>query len=539
MAMPAVSRTTSQTTPVRPSISPLSSASKTLKSSPITTRDSTIHDIEAQFNSEMGVDEDDMGVEAENGDGDDGRSSSLSDPEDDDEDEEEGEDDEEGDEEEEGDGVELSASQRSRKELEVDSEAETERLDQTPQKLRKHPDTMGRTPSKLSQAATADEELSDPPSPLPVGVGAASSTSTVATAGKLYCVQSELIRDVWGHATDAIQVGQKRKRSDTADSPLTSAESDIGESPRKRSHEMHEDAALDADEDAEPSTELLEQPGDTPGPELISLPPAKPGRGRKAKRRGFPLKANDETSTPQPTAISDHPDIDSEAPPDDPTGTIETKPEDLAARKTAADLYTSVATQFRAFREKLNTERLASLAAELHLLSQPDCTHPEYVRQVAAVDARLQKQVREAHAHYNYRMKAMKERVLGERSGMHAQFYQSVREIRETSLDKLGEEWYAIQKERRGGSELAEEAAGSYRFEKDRAVQIKRQAKYNREVSVLSGLAKWVGFPAAPDLEGVDQSGVQGDFRAMKVRFSEYWTQMSFTDHVCASCPNA
>lgn len=322
--------------------------------------------------------------------------------------------------------------------------------------------------------------------------------------------------------TNAMHSGQKRKRSDTADSPLTSAESDIGESPRKRSHEMHEDAVLEAEEDAEPSTENPEQPDYTPVPESASLPPMKPGRGRKGKRKGFPRKANDDTSTPQPTTTSEHPDIDSEAPPDEPATVAEAKPEDLAAIKTAVDLYTSVATQFRAFREKLNTERLASLAAELHLLSQPDCTHPEYVRQVAAVDVRLQKQVREAHAHYNYKLRSMRERVLGERAGMHAQFYQSVREIRETALDKLGEEWYAIQKERRGGDEVTREGAGMYRYENDRAMQIKRQAKYNREVSVLSGLAKWVGFPAAPVLEGVDQGDTEGDFRAMKVRASEH-----------------
>ena len=74
---------------------------------------------------------------------------------------------------------ELSAHQS----LEVDSEAETERLDQTPHKARKPLDEVGRTPSKLSQAAALEDELSDPPSPLPTGLGAASSTSTTDTLG--------------------------------------------------------------------------------------------------------------------------------------------------------------------------------------------------------------------------------------------------------------------------------------------------------------------------------------------------------------------
>lgn len=104
----------------------------------------------------------------------DDRSSSLSDPEDENEDlaEQNGTD---GDM---ADAEELTA-QRS---LEVDSEAETEI--ESPHKPRKHADSIGRTPSKLSQAATVEEGESEPPSPVPVGAGAASSTSTVATAGK-------------------------------------------------------------------------------------------------------------------------------------------------------------------------------------------------------------------------------------------------------------------------------------------------------------------------------------------------------------------
>lgn len=68
--------------------------------------------------------------------------------------------------------------------LEVDSEAETERLEQTPRTGRKQAEDTGRTPSKLSQAAVADDDLSDPPSPIPTGPGAASSTSTIEAAGK-------------------------------------------------------------------------------------------------------------------------------------------------------------------------------------------------------------------------------------------------------------------------------------------------------------------------------------------------------------------
>ena len=158
----------------RPSISPLSATSKTHHSSQIAARDVMAQDSDGQEDAEL---DNAMGsTAAEVGEQQDDRSSSLSEPEDENEDvrEQNGVDDDT------MDGDELAAH----KSLEVDSEAETERLDQTPQKLRKHADSIGRTPSKLSQAATAEEDLSDPPSPLPAGAGAASSTSTVATAGE-------------------------------------------------------------------------------------------------------------------------------------------------------------------------------------------------------------------------------------------------------------------------------------------------------------------------------------------------------------------
>ena len=161
------------TTP-RPSISPLSTTSKPRAPQQSATRDTMADDSggEEEFEFDNAIDT----ADAEVGENEDDRSSSLSDPEDDNDDPEE-QDDEVYDV---ADGEELAA-QRS---LEVDSEAETERLDQTPQKSRKHADSVGRTPSKLSQAATAEEDLSEPPSPLPLGAGAASSTSTVATVGE-------------------------------------------------------------------------------------------------------------------------------------------------------------------------------------------------------------------------------------------------------------------------------------------------------------------------------------------------------------------
>ena len=130
-------------------------------------------DIEVQQVEE--VEQDARTGDAEMGEQQDGRSSSLSEPDDDS--------DTAGHENGVDDDTLNDEDVPAHTSLEVDSEAETERLDQTPQKLRKHADSLGRTPSKLSQAATAEADFSDPLSPVPIGPGAASSTSTVATIG--------------------------------------------------------------------------------------------------------------------------------------------------------------------------------------------------------------------------------------------------------------------------------------------------------------------------------------------------------------------
>lgn len=164
-------RTHPTSTP-RPSVSPLSTNSK-LNRSPTIPRHmahTEAHLQEPAIHKAAGVAE----AEVDSLDNDD-RSSSLSEPEDD-QDEvmpEYGT----------VNGMDELEPAVAHSSLDVDSEAETERLEQTPQKLRKHADSIRKTPSKLSYAATVEDDLSEPPSPLPTGAEAASSTSTIVTGG--------------------------------------------------------------------------------------------------------------------------------------------------------------------------------------------------------------------------------------------------------------------------------------------------------------------------------------------------------------------
>lgn len=442
---------------------------------------------------------------AEVGDQDDDRSSSLSDPDDDLEEDEHMN----GRKSYMATAEELAAHQS----LEVDSEAETERLDQTPTKLRKDGESVGKTPSKLSQAATADDELSDPPSPIqPVPPGAASSTSTVDTAG----IPPRPVMRKRGEqlSTDMLDAGRKRKRSETAESSLSSVESDLGESPRKRSHSGVADGTIarprNASQAKAASIHRTNEEAIADDSDTQPILSAKGFKGKKGpKPKGKSKKdAVKEAEVPPPEEPAQIEEQSDEA--------LAKSVEELEKKQAAAGIFEALAKQFTSLREKMCNEKLAAVNAELDMLNQHECKHPEYLRQVACIDARYRKQASETQAFYRFKHESLRRSTLGERSQLHSQHFQFARQMREDIMDQLGRDWYSIQNERRANNQDRDEMY-IRKFPTKKSDQIKEQAKYNQEVSVLSGIAKYVGFPAAPDILGAQGDALEEDLKSMKV----------------------
>jgi len=57
-----------------------------------------------------------------------------------------------------------------------------------------------------------------------------------------------------------------------------------------------------------------------------------------------------------------------------------------------------------------------------------------------------------------------------------------------------------------------------YSFPRKRSALIKQQTAYNNEISILSGVAKWVGFPAAPTIGHARPKEIDDDLRGMGVQ---------------------
>jgi hypothetical protein len=137
------------------------------------------------------------------------------------------------------------------------------------------------------------------------------------------------------------------------------------------------------------------------------------------------------------------------------------------------------------------------------------------------VDERRDEKIKLENVVLKYKIRALNARFVAERTQIQSQYFQTVRDLREDGLERISSHIYRIQRERRNIGE--DDREYFIRFNPKRSEQVKNQTAYNQEVSILSGVAKYVGFPAAPDLHGAREDEVAEDFKERKVRQAAQW----------------
>lgn len=164
---------------------------------------------------------------------------------------------------------------------------------------------------------------------------------------------------------------------------------------------------------------------------------------------------------------------------------------------------------------RLYDERIAALNSELAQLSGPNPTHPELLRQVQCVQQYRDDKFDIEQKLLVFKIGALKRKSIAERSQIHSAYFQTVRDVRERHLERASEHFYRIQRDRF----KTDESIPSYSvpFPTRRSQQITQQTAYNKEVSVLSGVAKYVGFPAAPDITNARPGELEEDMEKMGV----------------------
>ena len=149
-------------------------------------------------------------------------------------------------------------------------------------------------------------------------------------------------------------------------------------------------------------------------------------------------------------------------------------------------------------------------------LRSPVCTHPEYLAQMQCVDARRDEKTRLERRLFQYKLIALQNKAIAQRSQIHAQYLQAVRQVREEQLEKTGEQWYRIHRDRLQWEANVPEYI--HRFPARRSQQIAQQTAQNKEVSMLSGIAKYIGFPTAPSMDGARFPDLADDLKSMGLR---------------------
>lgn len=130
------------------------------------------------------------------------------------------------------------------------------------------------------------------------------------------------------------------------------------------------------------------------------------------------------------------------------------------------------------------------------------------------LDNRLERKVHEIDTEFTLRLEAHERRAIAIRAQVWSQFFQAVRERREAVLESLNQQWYEVQTARRSAHSLPDYGL---LFPKDQLQRVRNAIAYNTEVSTLSGLAKYEGFPAGPELKGASVSEAEADFSTIEV----------------------
>ncbi|PKX90943.1 uncharacterized protein P174DRAFT_375775 [Aspergillus novofumigatus IBT 16806] len=410
---------------------------------------------------------------------------------------------------------------------ENDSEAETERIEDSPNHFRRTNivvSSYGPSPSKLAQSTTyddaedGDDQIEDSPSKprsKPNGI-------------------LESAEDILGLEDSALSegTGKKRKRPESG-ADLEGETGDEDEPPQKRrgsvKSELSEPPADDSALSPEPIEEVIKaNEEDTPADDLpesdLPTAPTKNRKGKKGKRKGRKTRdtADDdldsgalETGAEGPADDGDDENIERGEDADD--GEAAAKLEEESKRMSAMESLTILEKEFAALRDKIYDERISKLNRELEMLTGPNPTHPEYLRQLECVKRHRDAKIKYEHTLFQYRIQALMNKSLAERAQTHSTYFQRVRDIREKHSSAVSKQFYAIQHDRFKTEELS--AQHYIPFPTRRSQQIAHQTAYNQEVSIMAGVAKYVGFPAAPSLAPARPSELEEDLEKMGISF--------------------
>ncbi|KAL1960803.1 hypothetical protein VTO42DRAFT_6633 [Malbranchea cinnamomea] len=431
---------------------------------------------------------------------------------------------------------------------EVDSEAETERIEDSPHRTRNRAsivlsaDSYGTSPSKLAQSTTYDDledegdndngdnendetEVSpSKPSRSAKSNGVVDANDSNVEEDKLPSPQEVIgkkrkriasVGDI-GERQNADEPSRKRRGSVPITRTSPSASGDLrlrhaAIEPSPKVEETSNEETFGADEE--------EQEVET------RSSPVKRKKGKKAtaKKKGKKTKDVEEDGEVESNApengvaeetVEEEDNAETVGEADDAEAA--SKLEESIRKANAMDTLTTLEQQFATLRDRIYDERIANLNRELAQLEQPNPTHPEYLRQLEIITKYRDEKIKYENTLFQFKLQSLMTKSRAERSQINSTYFQRIREIREAHLERLARYHCQIQQDRFQIAEASPEY--SIPFPTRRSTQAAQQAAYNQEVSVLSGFAKYVGFPASPAVPGLTRQEIDEDLIKMGIR---------------------
>ncbi|KIM97699.1 hypothetical protein OIDMADRAFT_167767 [Oidiodendron maius Zn] len=452
--------------------------------------------------------------------------------------------------------TEASDDRSNESDEENDSEAETDRLEQSPNLVRTHKDIVlssandgqiyERSPSKLNNQILADDQGDDEEEDVlsddDISLHESHKSSVQGDTAEPITVATSL-EDSSGEGKRTLSAvdadTRKRKRSIMAGSGL---DNDIEEPLRKRTGSIMtpgDDYAVEdeeqPDEEGDTSNPIsgnisgeeggeneedvpdeVEEPAvaeEAPETTEITVSPKKRGRKKKKPVENGVNSHDEEQEAPleETTAVNGDDEI-VENDGDEAEAAMKNE-EELERKRIALEQLGAIERQFATFRDRLYDEGLEQLNREEAMLREDKPTHPEYLAMMKCIDARRDERFRISEKLREYELQALGNYAVARRSQILVQYQQDARDIREKKLEQLGQQWYEIQHDRRSYAGSVPDY--TLKFPTRRSQQIMNQVAYGNEVSILSGIAKYVGFPAAPPMTPATDAELEEDLQKM------------------------
>ncbi|KAK9329993.1 Sds3-like-domain-containing protein [Lipomyces starkeyi] len=181
-------------------------------------------------------------------------------------------------------------------------------------------------------------------------------------------------------------------------------------------------------------------------------------------------------------------------------------------RKAAVTSLTEIEVEFAKLRDRLHDDKIARLQAEIEMCL--DGTHPELATVYDELAEARDRRIMLADAHRKYRRRCIENQTRSYRTHIHQQLYKNNANLRAAMIQETTETWYKVNRERRAMDTVV--PFYGYRIpEKRPVIYRQRQAQYN-EIALLTGIAKYIGFPAAPEIKSATADEVAEDMEALR-----------------------